>query len=62
MMTMSNDSHYTVNLVKLATDKTLDFYLQMTRFSYFVAASAPFPVASFAKLTVPSESLQCHTK
>ena len=39
------------------TNKTLDFLLQMTSmkgFSYFVAVSAPFPVA---KLTVLSNGL-----
>ena len=48
----------TVNLVKLVTDKTLDFYymsLQVTSVKGFVATNAPLsplPVASFTKLTV----------
>ena len=49
----------TVNLVKLATDKTLDFYytvitndLNERIFLFCGYTSAPFPVASFTKLTV----------
>ena len=50
-------TQYTVNLVKLATDKTLDLLLQVTSikgFPHSVATSSPLPVASFTKLTVNS--------
>ena len=53
---------YTVNLVKLATEKTQDLLLQVTSikgFSHFVATSAPLPVASFTKLTVPDPFSAC---
>ena len=49
---------YTVNLVRLATDKTLDFYYTVItndlneRIFLFCGYRAPFPVASFTKLTV----------
>ena len=41
-----------INLVKLATDNSGFLLTSMKGFSYFVATSAPFPVASFTKLTV----------
>ena len=53
---LSDATACTVNLVKLATDKTLVLLLQVTSikgFPHSVATSSPLPVAGFTKLTVP---------
>ena len=50
-------SYTTVNLVKFALWTCTTLLLQVTSingFSYFVATSAPLPVASFTQLTVQS--------